>query len=623
MERVISRMSAGGSQPAKKKRKTIVVDLEEESDDTPYTIHLKRNVSSSQRSYEELNPKDNPDAFYSQTQHPKFHTRVLERAVQKQRAWSKTRYLKVHDLFFVASAPKKLEDLAINPKQLNKLKTLLSQEEGYGRTLLVTGPAGCGKSTSVDVVAKSLKVEVLKWERSGNLEVVSYGGDSYLKEESELNSLLTFLRSSTIPTKNKGRKSEKPRRRLYHIDDLPTLAYQDVAEFRRLIYPFLQNTRHIVVFDLTTRDSSWHMSPKRVFSTQFINSLNICELSFYPIANTFMRKGLRRAVDVLGFHSRLSIQDYRAIEKIANGDIRSAINVIQFSLLSSREKFSVPDFFEASSNDELFHMLGSLLYAKRQSETDYPDVELNVREDLRRPSPTREINDVLSMSRASAETVMMFLHEHEPNFSGSIASTRKVLDAMSVSDAMSEMWESRHISQEYSSQVLALQYMCTCHSAFYNFQGRIVLFKGIARGFYAYNRPKWCPLADRTTQLKREINEEFRFSFGSSEQHCADICVPYLSMIKPPTLTSDQYRLMSYLTRPWNFSWSTERELWNHRMAADPAYQTALSRDNSFKNSLSSPFLEEDDSDEEVFVIEDSEEEVQSDDSFDEPVTFH
>ncbi|PIO62525.1 hypothetical protein TELCIR_15914 [Teladorsagia circumcincta] len=276
-------MSAGGSQPAKKKRKTIVIDLEEESDDDVQFIEEKR--SSSQPSYEELNPQDNPDAFYSQRQHPKFHTRNLERAVQKQR-----------------------------------------------------------KSTAVDVVAKSLRLEVLKWERSGNLEVVNYGGDCYLKEESELNSLLSFLRSSTLPIKNKNRRSEKPRRRLYHIDDLPTLAYQDVSEFRRLIYPFLLNTRHIVVFDLTTRDSSWHMSPKRVFSTQFISvsanffkkrnplicilkdgfnarsiqSLNICELNFYPIANTFMRKGLRRAVDVLGFHSRLSIQDYRAVEKLAN-----------------------------------------------------------------------------------------------------------------------------------------------------------------------------------------------------------------------------------------------------------------------------------------------------------------
>ncbi|KAK6057276.1 hypothetical protein COOONC_05207 [Cooperia oncophora] len=158
-------------------------------------------------------------------------------------------------------------------------------------------------------------------------------------------------------------------------------------------------------------------------------------------------------------------------------------------------------------------MLGSLLYAKRQSEAGFPDVELSVREDLRRPSPTREINDVLLMSRASADTVMMFLHEHEPNFSGSLASTRRVLEAMSVSDAMSVMWETRHISQEYSSQI------CARATMFYNYKAT-----RIACGFYAYNRPKWFPLTDKATQLQQEMNEVFRCN-ESSEHHRAAMLV--------------------------------------------------------------------------------------------------
>ncbi|XGW10721.1 hypothetical protein V3C99_012325 [Haemonchus contortus] len=597
------------SQPAKKKRKTIVVNVDDESDDDIEVIETIRPSShpSSQRSYQELNPQDNPEAFYSQREHPKFHTRNLERALQKERAWSKP-LPEVHNLFFVATTPEKFEDLAVNPRQLSKLKTLLTQ--GQGGTLLVTGPAGCGKSTSVSVVAKSIKLEVLKWEHSANVEVVSYGENSFLKEENELNSLIAFLRSSTLPIKNRNRNFEKSRRRLYQIDDLPALAYQDPAEFRRLIYPYLSETKHFIVFDLTARDSSWHMSPRRVFPKHFINSLNIVELNFYPVASTFMRKGLRRAVDVMGFHSRLSAHDYRAVEKIANGDIRSAINIIQFSLLCCQEKFTIPDVFEAASSDELFHMLGSLLYAKRQSDTEYPDEELAVREDLRRPAPTRAIDDTLLMSRASAETVMMFLHEHEPNFSGSISSTRKVLDAMSVSDALSPMWETRHISQEYSSQI------CARATIFYNFKAN-----RIARGFYAYKRPQWSVLDEKTTQLKRELNEVLRLP-GSSDGCFAEIYVPYLSMIRP-SLTGSQYRLVSYLTRPWKFSWSTSRDLWDHQLSTDPAYRMSLSRESFFKNSLRSSLQEENDLYEEAPQIEDSEEEIHSDDSFDEPVTLY
>ncbi|KAK5981690.1 Rad17 cell cycle checkpoint protein [Trichostrongylus colubriformis] len=604
------------SQPTRKKRKTIVVDVEEESDDDIQII--EKNRPSTQPGCANLISQDNLEGFYTQQQHPKFHTRNLERVLQKERAWSKP-LPEVQDLFFVVSAPKKFDDLAVSPKTLNKLKASLLQGEDRGHILLVTGPAGSAKSTSIDIIAKSLRMDVLKWEHSANLEVVNYAGGSYLKEESEFDSLITFLRSSTLPIKTRGRNSEKPRRRLYHIDELPTMAYQDAGEFRRLIYPYLRQTKHIIVFDLTTRDSSWYMSPKRVLPGHFINSLSVCEVNFHPIASTYMRKGLRRAVDFLGFQSRLAAQDYRAIEKIANGDIRSAINIIQFALLSSHEKFSLPNVFEAASSDELFHMLGSLLYAKRQSETEYSDVELTVREDLRRPLPTREVNDTLLMSRASADTVMMFLHEHEPNFSGSVACTRKVLDAMSVSDAMSTMWETRQISQEYSSQI------CARATMYYNYKAN-----RIARGFYAYHRPKWFSVSEKTTALKHEMNEVLRF-FGSSDHHCADMCVPYLSMIKP-SLASDQYRLVSYLTRPWGFSWSTDRDLWEQRLSADPAYRIALSRlfsdDFKFyrsfsKNSLSSSITERDDSDEELFVIEDSDEDVKSDDSFDEPVTVY
>ncbi|VDO52193.1 unnamed protein product [Haemonchus placei] len=131
------------SQPAKKKRKTIVVKVEDESDDDIEVIETIRPSShpSSQCSYQEPNPQDNPEAFYGQRQQPKFHPRNLERALQKEIAWSKP-LPEVHDLFFVATTPKKLEELAVNPRQLSKLKTLLTQ--GQGGTLLVTGPSGCG-----------------------------------------------------------------------------------------------------------------------------------------------------------------------------------------------------------------------------------------------------------------------------------------------------------------------------------------------------------------------------------------------------------------------------------------------------------------------------------------------
>ncbi|EPB70072.1 hypothetical protein ANCCEY_10837 [Ancylostoma ceylanicum] len=581
-------MTSTPSQSARKRKKAVVVDLGNESDGDIVVVGEKRPPSQPyEPTWDPWDPEDNPLTFYSQNEHPKFYVRNLERRINKEREWSKP-LPEVSHLFFTTTAPKTVEDLAINPRTVAKLKSLLSIkiDDNSSKLLLITGPAGSGKSTAIDVVARSLNFEVLKWERDSELEVLNGGKSSYLNE-------------TTLPEKPRRHKMRTPsRRRLYHIEDLPLLAYKDVEEFRRIIYSHLRGCNDFIVFDLTSRDSSWLMSPRRIFTKSFVRNLGISELEFYPVASTFIRKGLRRAVDYMGFRNRLSAHDYRDVEKLANGDIRSGINIIQYSLLCSRENFSIPNVFEATSNDE------------RENDGIYClEMELPVREELRRPPPTREINDVLEMSKTSADTVMMFLHEHEPNFSGSIAATRKVFDAMSFCDSISTEWEARLIGQDFVSQI------CARSTMFYNYRAN-----RIARGLYKYNRPKWFRLSNQIQTLKEEILDVMKSS-GSFDRHFGEIDVPYLSVMKS-SLTGCEYRLVTYLTRPWKFSWDTDRSLWDHQIASDPSYRMAQFRENARDDSLLPSSQIDDEDDNEVYSIEDSENEIDSDDSFNDPVTF-
>ncbi|KJH44640.1 hypothetical protein DICVIV_09328 [Dictyocaulus viviparus] len=317
-------MSYCSQSPIKKKRSVLA------------TCKMKsRNVTEQQHPsalsvHDVQNPNEIPEAFYTQQNHPRFYTRNLERIRTKK-----------------------------------------------------------GKTTCIGVIAKSLKLEVLKWEQMCSLEITEYGEDRYLKEETEIDSLLRFIRTSKTTVKSKTGKMEN-KGVVYHIDELPLSAYflsiigrfalkfgvlRDVERFRRIIYPYLLLNKSFIVFDLTTRDSSWFFSPKRVFSSYFINDLNITELEFYPVSSTFMRKG----------------------------DMCRAINTIHYSLMCTRDNFSVPPIFEVASYDELFHMLGVLLYAKRNDFPSNLDLQSTVREELQRPPFTRDINDVLDMSKVSPD----------------------------------------------------------------------------------------------------------------------------------------------------------------------------------------------------------------------------
>ncbi|VDK66831.1 unnamed protein product [Cylicostephanus goldi] len=91
----------------------------------------------------------------------------------------------------------------------------------------------------------------------------------------------------------------------------------------------------------------------------------------------------------------------------------------------------------------------------------------------------------------------------------------------------------------------------------------------------------------------------------------------------PSSLTGSQYRLVSYLTRPWTFTWETDRSFWDHRLSAlHPAYRMAQLRERIDGDSLLPSSQEVDVEEDEDFVIEDSENEADSDDSFNDPVMF-
>ncbi|KHJ96857.1 hypothetical protein OESDEN_03172 [Oesophagostomum dentatum] len=289
-------MTAVGSQSAKKRKKSVVVELGDESDDEIVVVAEKRPPSQPYvERFDLYDPEHNAESYYAQNELPEFHTRNLERRISKEKAWLKP-LPETSKLFFAACIPTKVEDLAINPKIVGKLKLLITSNVMCGKIIFVTGPAGSGKSTAVDVIARSLNFDILKWERDLQFEVKDTSGSSYLKEVGKLRSNYRQFYST-------------------HFQG------EDVVEFRRQIYPHLRNreSKDFIVFDLTSRDSSWLMSPRRIFTKSFIRDLDIAEVEFYPVASTFMRKGLRRTIDSLGFRSRLSAQDYKAVEKLANG----------------------------------------------------------------------------------------------------------------------------------------------------------------------------------------------------------------------------------------------------------------------------------------------------------------
>lgn len=78
-------MADAASQPVKKKRKAVVVGLSDRSDESIVLVGEDHPLSQPVQSTSNgSNPNENPEAFYSQREHPKFYTRNLDRALERE-----------------------------------------------------------------------------------------------------------------------------------------------------------------------------------------------------------------------------------------------------------------------------------------------------------------------------------------------------------------------------------------------------------------------------------------------------------------------------------------------------------------------------------------------------------
>ncbi|CAI4221989.1 unnamed protein product [Auanema sp. JU1783] len=504
-----------------------------------------------------------------------------------------------------ASYPDRLKptspsDLAVNPTKLQELKDWLKKAKVGSQRLLLTGPPGAGKSTSVEVLSRSLDIALLIYEAELLCEVNATNGTVY--QENATTAFFDFLRNPRKPCGD-------TRPAILLIDSLPLSSKWNFKDFQNDLACALRICKFSIVFCLSDDSTDYWHSYKAAFTSLFMNENNITSMSFLPIANRFMDKALAKANNTLKL--KLSSSTLKEVASIASGDIRAALNIIQFSLSNSGNKANLEALHQGAFTSTIFHQIGSLLNAKRKEVTDDSFDTCNVPS---RPPLIREAEEILEMTNASPAMITSFLHEHEPNFSPSISATRRVFELFSYCDSLSSRWEFREKVNEYSAQI------CTRAVQFHNYGEK----ENKSRSTYCITKPKFNELEkDVRSSLKQVQSVVHILSLGSD---AFSLVLPMLPWIRV-SVDKNQSDIISYLTRPLTFSrlagyqqWITQRnQQLSGRLPNGPLILT--SRDNKSvllqpdiiidSGSLLDSELNED------FVIDDSDENVEDNELYD------
>ncbi|KAJ7993760.1 hypothetical protein DPEC_G00258030 [Dallia pectoralis] len=484
-----------------------------------------------------------------------------------------------------AHTPHSQAELAVHKKKIEEVENWMKvhvdpKTTKGGAILLLTGPSGCGKSATVKVLAQQLGYSVQEWANPSSLSEYrpSTDPDAYRQTfdpDSRFNSfygssqtgqfqefLLRANKYNRLQMTGEGGASD---RKLILVEDFPNQFYRQPGCLHDILRRFMRTCKRPLVF-IVSDSLSGDSSSRLLFPKDVQEEVGVCNISFNPVAPTSMMKVLSRIVSLEAGKSggKMCVPDKAALELLcsgSSGDVRSAINSLQFSCLTgqsvkegllsvkkgkdlatssrranSRTAHGKRKWKDAERRDEeqaiggkdaslfLFRALGKILYCKRESPeglggSPRPSLPAHLSEHNR----DRLLVDpeaVVERSHMSGEFFSLYLQQNYLDFFSDVEDVARAAEYLSDADFLTADWNSRSIMGEYGSSVATRGLL---HSNCGH----------IAVGFRPLHKPNWL-LVNKKYRENSLAAQSLFISFCMTPVSLQTELLPYLAQLSNP-----------------------------------------------------------------------------------------
>ncbi|KAJ5689786.1 hypothetical protein N7462_004178 [Penicillium macrosclerotiorum] len=367
-------------------------------------------------------------------------------------------------------APSTLDEIAVHKKKVSDVQSWL--EEAFSgrrreRLLVLRGPAGCGKTTTIELLSKSVGFDLIEWR---NPSVTEFNAPDYVSVGAQFEEFLGRVDLfGGLDLENDGRtkKTQDPNpnnRRVLLVEEFPTVLTRNsssLSAFRSSLQRYLATASDatggwmhppiVMVVSETLLSSASSISDNltvhRLLGPTLYNHPGTAIIDFNSIAPTFMRKALRAVLEKEARVSRrVRIPGPALLDRIAEvGDIRSAVSSLEFlcvqgdqtgkwggtlarikrsrgdTVLTPMEQEALEIISHREASLGMFHAVGKIVYNKRQDssliscETSIPPAPPSHLAHHSRPKVSQvAVNELLDETGTDIPTFICALHENYP-----------------------------------------------------------------------------------------------------------------------------------------------------------------------------------------------------------------
>ncbi|KAL4783868.1 Rad17 cell cycle checkpoint protein-domain-containing protein [Aspergillus varians] len=369
--------------------------------------------------------------------------------------------------------PLTLEELAVHKRKVSDVEQWLKDAlagKAQKNLLVLKGPAGSGKTTTISLLSDKLNFNILEWKPPSASEYamkdyISLGAqfDGFLSRGHKFGSL-DLDGSDSSQTSMEG-NTHTPQRRIILIEEFPTMSSRTasaLATFRLSVLRYISTNAPsvrtgydseagippivmIVSETFSSSDFSFdNLTVHRLLGREIYNHSSTSIIEFNSIAPTFMFQAL---VLVLKKSGRQSLAKQSLTQSIIGsiskiGDIRNAIAALEFHCRGSgdqspwndhtvkarhttrtRKKIpcvnsEVPEVLaQREASLGLFHAVGKIVYNKRNSDSGTDNVQFpfspDYLHDFGRPGVSQvHVNELLDETGTDIQSFICTLHEN-------------------------------------------------------------------------------------------------------------------------------------------------------------------------------------------------------------------